>query len=200
MNQNSLILKQGYKKIGIAFAISIFSFLFLCDSLGFLVLFIALFITYSYRNPIIGFIPKDEAIVLSPIEGKISAIDRGKHTYKVYIDVNLCNTHILRAPKTSKMSIKKLIHGINLCHNTYKAKKLNSRAKLKFDDISVKLLSGLCNTDLEFIEEKKVLVGEEIGLFFHGSVMVEIPLDKYKLTITLGQKVSSETILANSVE
>jgi len=200
MNQNSLILKQGYKKIGIAFTISIFSFLFLCDSLGFLVLFIALFITYAYRNPIIGFIPKDEVIVLSPIEGKISAIDRGKHTYKVYIDVNLCNTHILRAPKTSKMSIKKLIHGINLCHNTYKAKKLNSRAKLKFDDISVKLLSGLCNTDLEFIEEKKVLVGEEIGLFFHGSVMVEIPLEKYKLTITLGQKVSSETILANSVE
>ncbi|HFU75130.1 MAG TPA: hypothetical protein ENK66_02685 [Arcobacter sp.] len=200
MEQNNLLLKEGFKPLAIALALAVFSFLFLCNTLGFIFLVAGMFIFYIYRNPIMGFIPKDENNIMSPIVGKISSIDYSKNNYKIYIDVNLCDKHILRAPKSSAFHIKKIIHGLNLCHNTFKAKELNSRATLKFDDIKVKLLSGVCNKEIILEEEEQVITSQRVGLFFHGLVMVEIPKNEYELSVTLGQKVQYETKLAHPFE
>jgi phosphatidylserine decarboxylase len=200
MEQNNLLLKEGFKPLAIALALAVFSFLFICDTLGFIFLLVSIFIFYIHRNPIVGFVPKDENNIMSPIEGKISSIDYSKNNYKIYIDVSLCNGHVLRAPKTSAFSVKKIIHGLNLCHNTFKAKELNSRATLKFDDIKVKLLSGFCNKVITLEEEKQVLTSQRFGLFFHGLVMVEIPKSDYELNVEIGQKVQYETKLAKPFE
>jgi hypothetical protein len=200
MEQNNLLLKEGFKPLVIVLSITVFSFLFLCETLGFIFLALSVFTFYVYRNPIIGFVPKDENNIMSPIEGKINSIDYSKNNYKIFIDVSLCNSHILRAPKTSAFSIKKIVYGLNLCHNTFKAKELNTRSTLKFDDIKVKLLSGFCNKDITLEEEKQVLTSQRVGLFFHGLVMVEIPKNDYELNVEIGQKVQYETKLAKPFE
>lgn len=205
MKQNNnvdLIMPQGYRSIAIAFFVSIISFVFICDTLGTIALLLGLFFLYAYRNPILGFIAKDEGNIYAPIQGKISSIDLLKEKYKIYIDVNLCDAHILRAPKSGKFTIKKFIHGLNLCHNTYKAKQFNTRASIKIDDIKMKLLVGLCNKELSFINESGVKVesNDILGIFFHGVVCVEIPKDKYDLEVSVGDKLQYETIIAKPLE
>lgn len=205
MKQNNnvdLIMPSGYKSIAIAFFVSIVSFLFICDTLGWIALLAGLFFLYSHRNPILGFIPKDEKNIYAPIQGKISSIDTKEDKYKVYIDVNLCNAHVLRAPKDGKFTIKKFIHGLNLCHNTYKAKQFNTRATIKIDDVKMKLLVGLCNKEISFTKEsgEKVETSDIIGMFFHGQVCVEFPKDKYDIQVSIGDKLEYETKLATPLD
>jgi phosphatidylserine decarboxylase len=196
-NNNNIILQEGYKSILITLGLSVLASLFICDLLaviGYIITFILLF---AYRNPNINFYNKNDKNILAPIDGKISAIDYSKNKYKIYIDVSLCNTHVLRAPKTAPFKIKSFVNGINLCSNTYKAKLLNTRATLKFDDVKVKLLSGMCNPEITLYDTLgKVESTQAIGVFLHGSVLVEIPKE-YELKVNLNDKVKAgQSLLA----
>ena len=186
---NNIILKEGYNSIAIVLAFSILLSIFISDllaNIGFLLTLILLFI---YRNPNRNSFASSSDII-SPIDGIISAIDITDRKYKIYIDVNLCNTHLLRAPISSKYKVKSKLNGLNLNSSTYKAKLLNTQAVLKFDNIKVKLISGICNRDIILNENSKVKVGQEIGIFLNGLVVVEIPKEK-KLKISISDKVYS---------
>jgi hypothetical protein len=195
-----MILKEGYKSIAIALVLTIILFAIDCEFLGFIGVVVTAFITYSYRNAIVGFIPKDDTLIISPIAGKVTSIDKDETTYKVYIDVGLCDTHLLNAPKSASFEIIKKVHGLHLCHNTLKAKEFNTQSILGFDDIKLHLLSGICNKEYEFSTKKDVLIGERIGLFFHGVICVEIPKSNYELNISLGEKLQYETQIAKKIE
>ena len=190
MNNNKIILKEGYTPIAIAVVITLFLNIFISDTLANIALIITIFLVIIYRNPNRSSFDITNDNIISPIDGKISAIDIGKHNYKIYIDVNLCNTHQLRSPLSGKFKIKNLKKGLNLNSATYKAKLLNSQALLKIKDIKIKLISGICNSDIILYDEKDVAVGESIGVFLNGLVIVEIPKD-YKLNISIGDKVDS---------
>ena len=192
-----MILQGGYKSIIISIVISLVFFAIDCEFLGFIGLIVTVFITYSYRDPIIGFIPKDDDIVMSPIEGKITTIDQKNHNYEVYIDVSLCDASILRAPKNVQTLSIKQLHGMHFCHHTLKAKEFNSQAKILVDDIVVELLAGICNKNFVFDTVKEVRTGDRIGLFFHGVAKIIIPMEKYNLDAKLMSKVTAETKLAS---
>lgn len=188
-NQNNqIILKEGLIPIVITLGVSLFLKIFISDFLGNIGFIFTLALIYIYRNPNReSYHTKNN--ILAPIDGKISAIDITENNYKIYIDVNLCDTHLLRAPVAGKYKIKNFIHGLNLNSSTYKAKILNTQAILKFDNIKVRLISGMCNPNITLYKDNiKVAMAQSIGLFLHGTVIVEIPKDK-QLQINLNDKV-----------
>ncbi|HIP12122.1 MAG TPA: hypothetical protein EYG73_05315 [Arcobacter sp.] len=174
-NQNNqLILKEGFVPVVIALAISLFLNIVISDALGNIGFVVTLALIFIYRNPSRA-TTNNKDMILAPIDGKISAIDISKNKYKIYIDVNLCDTHVLRAPIKSKFKTKSFKNGLNLKSTSYKARLLNTQAVIKFDDIKVKLISGICNSDIVLYENEKVEATQSIGVFLNGLVIVELP-------------------------
>jgi len=187
-NQNNqLILKEGFIPVVIALAISLFLNLFISDFFGNIGFIVTLALIFIYRNPSRQTM-NNKGMVLAPIDGRVSAIDITKNKYKVYIDVNLCNTHVLRAPIKSKYKLKSFINGLNLKSSSYKAKLLNTQAVIKFDDIKIKLISGICNSNIILNENDKVEATQNIGVFLNGLVIMELPRNS-ELKIALNDKV-----------
>jgi hypothetical protein len=188
MNKNNqLILKEGFSPIIITLLISLFLNIFISNSLGTIGFVILLALLFIYRNPTRQTI-NNKGMVLAPIDGKISAIDITKNKYKIYIDVNLCNTHVLRAPIKSKFKVKSFVNGLNLKNSSYKAQLLNTQATLKFDDIRIKLISGICNSNIILYENKKVEATQDIGIFLNGLVIIELSR-KNDLKISINDKI-----------
>ena len=196
MSQNNfIVLKQGLNKILITLLISVFFHLFISDMLAYIGYFMTFICIFIYRNPMRNNFSKDVSKIFSPIDGKIVAIDKTKNKQKIVIDVSMCNTHLVTAPKSANMIMKNYKNGLNLNHNTYKAKKLNNQTTLKFNDIKVKFISGICNPKINFINSIEVELGDEIGVFMQGLVIVELPLT-YNIEVSLNEKVySNKTLL-----
>jgi len=128
--------------------------------------------------------------IISPVDGKIQAIDIVKGKYKVYCDVGVFDGNNILAPIDSSMIIKSYTNGLNLSSDTYKAKLLNERVNIKFGDISLKLLGGVCNSKIKLLKEDTVQQGEKIGKFINGIAIMKLP--KYTdLSIQIGDKIKA---------
>ena len=113
----------------------------------------------------------------------------------VYIDVSLCNVHLLRSPIDANLQVKDHIKGLNLPSFKYKAKKLNERMTLDFGKLKVNLLSGFFNGSMKFKDITSLSKGERIGILLNGLVVIELSNDE-KLFVKIGDKVKAgETIL-----
>ena len=186
-NNNQPILKEGFSPIIIVLTISLFFSIFISNFLGNVGFLITILLIFVYRNPSRQTL-NNKNMILAPIDGKVSAIDITKNKYKIYINVNLCNTHVLRAPIKSKFKIKSFTNGLNLKSSSYKAKLLNTQATLKFDDIKIKLISGICNSNIILYKNDKVEPTQDIGIFLNGLVIVELPR-KSNLKISLNDRI-----------
>jgi phosphatidylserine decarboxylase len=196
---NFSILEEGYKHIILTFLLSLVIKFFVSDILGNIGIILGLFLIFIYRNPhrdIFG----DEQSVLSLVDGKVKAIDYINGKYLIYCDIDLCDTHILRAPVTGKMKIKSFNNGLNLRTDSYKAKQLNESMVIKFSNLKVRLLSGVCNIDI-LIDDKQVLEqGERLGLFFSGMAIIEMKKD-INLSIKIGDKLKAgQTVIGKYLE
>ncbi|MGB5866523.1 MAG: phosphatidylserine decarboxylase [Arcobacteraceae bacterium] len=189
MMKNSLILKEGYKNIAIVFAIAIFLELFISDCLGSIGLLIGFFMLYIYRDSNRHVFTNTQS-VLAPIDSTVTAIDKVNGKYKIYCKVGLLNNHILRAPIDASMKIKKYKHGLNLNPNSYKASLYNEQIVLKFDDIKVKLISGLCNSKIKRMYETNVSQGDKLTVFLDGMVIITVQ-DTNELSIKVGDKLTA---------
>jgi len=189
---NKFIAKEGQLYIYISFAIFVFAYLFMCDTLAFILFVITIFLIWIYRSNL-KLKAKVENLI-SPISGKVIAIDKVDSKSVVYIDVSLLDSHILIAPKDS--SYKEIMHrfGLNLCSNSYKAKELNEKRVLNFDDVKIELISGRFNISHPFLEEKEVKQYDKIGVFLNGVIKIYIP-SSYKLKVKLGQKIKTGEVL-----
>ena len=185
---SSFIAKEGLKSIYISFALTIFSYLFICNTLAVILLAISIFLIYIYRNNII--VKASTENLVSVIDGKVFAIDKSENSTSIYLDVSLCDSHILISPKDS--DYKKLYKksGLNLPQFSYKAKELNSKTVLAFDDINIELYSGRYNISHEFLLDREVKQYEKIGMFFNGIVKIEVP-SSYSVNTKLGQKIKA---------
>ena len=189
MKKNNLILKEGYKCIGIVFAVAIFLELFISDCLGSIAILLGLFLLFIYRGSSRHIFSNTQS-VLAPIDSTVTAVDKVHGKIKIYCKVSLLNNHILRAPIDTDMKIKKFRHGLNLNPNSYKASMYNEQVVLKFDDIKVKLVSGLCNPSMKRIQEDKVSQGDQITVFLDGMVIITVP-DTNDLLINIGDKLTA---------
>ena len=192
---NFLILKQGYNVILFTLLLSVFTDIFISDLLSYFGYSLVLILLFVYRNPSRNNFTNDKNNIFSLVDGKIISIDKSKNKVKLYINVSMCNTHLVTAPKTSFMNIKSIKSGLNLDASTYKARKLNNQIILKFDNMKVRFISGLCNTELNFINAIDVKAGDELGIFLQGLVIVELNINS-KLEVKLNDKVyANKTIL-----
>jgi len=171
INSSSIVLESGYKYIAISFVSSLFSFIFICNTLGALLLALTIFIGYIYRNPSKHIYTNSEHI-LSPINGKVEAIDHTKYTTKIYCKVNLCDTHLVRAPKDGKIDISKIKHGLNLNPYSYKGTLLNEQFEINYDDMKIKFIAGVCNLTSKVTQKKEMTQGEPIAVFTEGIVVI----------------------------
>jgi energy-coupling factor transporter transmembrane protein EcfT len=193
---DSIIAKEGQRTIFITF---ITMLIFVILELGFLslisFLLVILFI-FIYKNRDIKLTYNDLDII-SPISGVITAIDVKNQEKSIYIDVDLCNNHILRALEngTCKVRIKK---GLNLPLLSFKSKKLNENAIIEFANSKMKLISSMCNTNIQISKQDDLSKGEKIGVFLQGEVIVTLKNDVTFLS-KIGDKVQSGiTILAKN--
>jgi hypothetical protein len=194
MKINNIILKEGYKPIGIIFSIAFFLIIFISNYLGLIIFLIGFFMMYIYRNTN-RYIFTNTQSVLAPIDSTVIAIDKVKGKFKIYCKVSLLNDHVLRAPIDADMKVKKYKHGLNLNPNSYKASLYNEQVTLKFEDIKVKLISGLYNTKIKRINDKPILQGEKFSVFLDGLVIISIQAN-HQLLINIEDKlISGQTIL-----
>ena len=188
-NSNSIILTQGYKPIVIVFIIAMIIKLFFSSFLGNIGLLATLFTIYVYRDPNI-YIFTNSNNILSPIDGVITAIDYQDGKKNIYCKINICDTHVVRAPQDGELKIEKYQHGLNLSPNSYKGGLLNEQITFKFDSIKLKLISGMCNPKIQYLKKIKVDQGENFALFFDGMAVIAVDKDK-EIFVKIGDKLKS---------
>lgn len=185
---DSIIAKEGQKSILVAFIAMLVFILAGCSFLAFVSFVLVLTFTFLYRNNTLK-INSSPLDILSPISGVVSAIDIKDKDKLIHIDVNLCNSHILRAVEDGDFKVTNK-RGLSLPLSTFKAKVLNEKAKIEFKNISLELISSMCNPTINIKENIDSLKGDRIGVFLQGQVIVTIT-PEVELLVKIGDKVES---------
>ena len=189
MKNSKFILKEGHKKIAITLVVAIFLSVFGFECLNVLAYILTFILLYIYRVPN-RYIYSNTESVLAPMDAKIIAIDNKQGKTKIYCQVGLWDSHILRAPVGGEMKIKKYQHGLNLNPNCYKASLLNEQLLIKFDNVKLKVISGFCNSEITYSKNENVTQGEEIGVFIQGLVVLTVKSPE-ELKLQIGDKVKA---------
>ena len=189
MKSSSIILTQGYKYIISLFLVAIITSLLDFDLLSNIFYLLTFFSLFVFRNPN-RVIFKNDSAILSPIDGKVIAIDIVDNKKIIYCKVSPCNTHIVRSPSDTKIKIKNNINGLNLNPNSYKANILNEQITFKLANMKLKLISGVCNPKIDYTEDKNVLQGEPIAIFIDGLAVITIE-KSIELAINIGDKLTA---------
>ena len=133
---------------------------------------------------------KNKNSILSPIDGKITAIDIVNGKRKIYCKVTPCNTHVVRAPSDTNIKIKNQKNGINLNPNSYKATILNEQITFKLSNMKLKLISGICNTKIEYTENTTAEQGEPIAIFIDGLAIITLK-ENINIDLKIGDKLTA---------
>jgi phosphatidylserine decarboxylase len=185
---NNFINPQGIRPIIFSFLVTLFFYIFISSFLGNLGFIITLLLIYIYRDTSANIVFKNKENILSPIDGKVFAIDNSNGKQKIYIKVNLCNGHNIKAPQDGEVKIKNYKCGLNLNPNSYKGSLLNEQVTMKFDNLKVKFISGICNSKIYFTQDSNVSQGDTVGLFLEGNAIIT-PKKQTSLEVKIGDKV-----------
>lgn len=196
---DSIIAKEGQKSVLIAFIAVIIFILLDCGFLTFISFVIMISLMYIYRYKYMDFKSFKKNEIIAPISGTISAIDVKDLKKSIYIDVSLCNSHILRSLESGdcKINIKR---GLNLFLESFKSKVLNEQAKLEYSNSYMELYSSIYNSSIEISKKKNFEKGEKIGTFLQGQVVVTLN-EEFTTLVKIGDKITSgQTLLAKKEE
>jgi len=194
MNSISFISNRGVKPIIVLITLTII-FSIISDFFGGLFFLLTLFSFYVFRDTK-RYIFENSDSVLSPVDGKVIAIDKVDDKVKVYCKVSLCDNHTVRAPFSGEVKVKKYHKGLNLDPNTLKAKTLNEQISYKFisdnkkEYLKLKLISGFFNIGIEKTENKTLLQGDAITFFIDGIAVITVSKES-ELLVQIGDKISS---------
>lgn len=192
---SQLIAREGNKSIVISLIFTIVFSVVDLEFLAFAFLALTLWFIFVYRNKKIK---KDYDIsdILCPVSGVISSIDKKDNKSLVFIDVSLFDNHIIRAPKSGNFIFKQQ-KGVHTLLDSLKARKLNEKTTLQYSDLKVEFISSLFSNDIS-IDTKEALMGDKLGVFLHGQVIIEIDSSKELLT-SIGKKVQAgKTVIARA--
>ena len=192
---DSIVAKEGHKKILVAFIAFLIFVILECGLLALISFAAFAFLIYAYRYKYIDFKSLSHDEIFAPISGKITAIDVKDFKKSIYIDVSLCDSHILRSLDSG--STKSLItRGLNLSTASFKAKKLNERATIEYQNCSMQLLSSMCNDSINIPCKTEFSKGEKLGIFLQGQVIVTLD-SSYETVVNISDKIESGmTVLA----
>lgn len=186
---DNMIAKEGHKKILLAFIAFIFFVLVECGLLALISFATFAFLIYVYRYKYVDVGALDKDSIYAPISGKVTAIDLKDLKRTIYIDVNLCDSHILRSIEDGDVTIS-LKRGLNLSLDSFKAKNLNERATVNYSSCSMQILSSMCNNSICFPNKTTFSKGEKIGTFLHGQIIISLS-SEYETSVNIGDKILS---------
>ena len=209
------IHREGWRFIGIALGAALFAFIFLPDVFGWLLLVLAAWIAYFFRDPE-RTTPVREGLVISPADGVISSIrtappprelDLGDEAERVCVSVfmNVFDVHVNRAPVDAHIAAITYIPGKFVNAELDKASEHNERQAFSLEmadgrRIGVVQIAGLvARRIVRFVDEgDKVMAGQRIGLIRFGSrVDVWLP-PGVQPSVLVGQRaIAGETVLAD---
>lgn len=194
MNSINFISNRGIKPIAVLVVLTII-FSIISDFLGGVFFLITLFSLYVFRDTK-KYIFENSDSILSPVDGKIIAIDKVEDKVKIYCKVSLCDNHTVRAPFNGEIKVKKYHKGLNLNPNTLKAKTLNEQISYKFisedkkENLKLLLVSGIFNIGIEKTENKTLAQGDSVSFFVDGIAVITVNKEN-DLVVKIGDKLSS---------
>lgn len=209
------IHRDGYKFVAIAAAIMVAMWVLLPFSvLAYLALGLTVYVAYFFRDPA-RVTPLRDGLVVSPADGRISAIDRvqppaelglgSEKRLRVSIFLSVLDVHVNRSPVAGRVVRSVYVPGAFLNAALDKASEENERRSLVLalpsgGEIAVVQIAGLiARRIVTFVREGDSLgVGERFGLIRFGSrVDVYLPPEHGAL-VSVGQRaVGGETVLAD---
>ena len=205
--------RDGWKFLAIAAAAALV-FLMLWAPLGWLLVLVALYIAYFFRDPD-RVTPIREGLVVSPADGRVSAIERVRpppelgfgieERQRISVFLSVFDVHINRAPVAGRISRSVYVPGAFVNAALDKASADNERRVLVITtaagmEIGVVQIAGLIARRIVTIKDEgdTVAIGERIGLIRFGSrVDVYLPPGRTAL-VSVGQTaIAGETVLAD---
>ncbi len=207
--------RDGWNFLGIGAALALL-FLLIWPPLGWLLVVVAVWIAYFFRDPD-RVTPLREGLVIAPADGRISSIERvvpppelgfgiGERQ-RISIFLSVFDVHINRAPVAGRISRSVYVPGAFVNAALDKASADNERralviAMLNGAEIGVVQIAGLIARRIVTFKDEgdTVAVGERFGLIRFGSrVDVYLPEGKTAL-VAVGQRaIAGETVLADLV-
>jgi phosphatidylserine decarboxylase len=197
-----IVSKAGYRYIAIVVgAIVLFSFLnFSLLRLLSLVLLGAL--VYIYRNPELEIPYMQKGAFLSPVDGKIVAINSLDNAYEIVIESSLLDISILRAPFFSSLQSMNLRRGTRLSTDIKKSALLNEKVALIFEDrynnvvhVEHMLDNSIDDISIYVKSGDEVSQGRRYGVMTKGRTVLSVPLSS-RLSVQVDSHVKSgETLL-----
>lgn len=207
------IHRDGHKFVAIFAVVALIAFLF-WEPLGWLGVVLTVWCAYFFRDPD-RVTPLREGLVISPADGRISAIEDviapaeldldGEKRVRVSIFMNVFDVHVNRAPSAGKITKMTYVPGLFVNAELDKASEDNERLALTIElpggkKLGVVQIAGLvARRIVPFVKEGEPLgVGERFGLIRFGSrVDVYLPPGQNAL-VAIGQRaIAGETVLAD---
>ncbi len=189
------ILKQGQRVVFTLFAFAIFFGLIDFEFISTLLFLIFILSLYVFRNKKIN-IDKD-ALFISPISGRVEAIDFNDTHKFIYINVSLFDESLFISPEASLIEVLEHKKGLNLSFDDRKSKDLNEKLHLKTENSQIEIISSFSTNSIFNISQKNYKIGEFIILFTQGEIILKIKKD-FNLDIKIGERLKiGQTLLKN---
>ena len=203
-----IIAREGWRYIGIAFAVAILVSIF-ADDWSWPFWLIALFVLQFFRDPPRA-IPLDPDVVLAPADGRIVVVEKTLDPYanrealKISVFMNVFNVHSNRSPVDGRIEHVEYFPGKFVNADLDKASIENERNALVITAVGgqtvtcVQVAGLIARRILCYVSAGDTLTrGQRYGFIRFGSrVDVYLPPDA-KPAVTVGEKVAAtETILA----
>lgn len=201
-NDTFIVSKAGYTYVAIVIgAILVFTFLDLTFLRFFSVIGLIVLI-YIYRNPELEIPYMQKGALLSPVDGKITAINTLDNGFEIVIKSSLFDISILRAPFFSSVRSINLRRGARLSTEIKKAALLNEKVELVFEDrynnvvhVEHMLDNSIDDLNLYLHEGLDVTQGRRYGVMTQGKTVISVPLSS-RLSVQLDSQVKAgETLL-----
>lgn len=213
MSSLAPVHRDGWKFLAIAAGLALL-FLMLWPPLGWLLVVVALYIAYFFRDPD-RVTPLREGLIVSPADGRVSSIERVRppaelgfgieERQRISVFLSVLDVHINRSPVAGRVSRSVYVPGAFVNAALDKASADNERRALVIamadgTEIGVVQIAGLIARRIVTIKDEgdTVAVGERFGLIRFGSrVDVYLPPGKTAL-VAVGQlAIAGETVLAD---
>lgn len=199
------IAKEGWNYIGYSFGTLIIFYILDLEFFTLLSFVAMIFLIFIFRNPERELANFENLSVISPVDGKVLAIDEIKdsqYAYKLTIDNSFLNVSILRAPMTSNVTSLKRQNGARLGFDEELSKKINENTILVFEDdnknklkIVHRLKQSFCPIEIGLLESKKLNQSSRYGVMTNGITTIYLP-QNFRLNVSVLDEVkASESLI-----
>ena len=205
--------RDGHKFITIA-AVAALVFLLVWPPLGWVLVVLALFIAYFFRDPE-RVTPLRDGLVVAPADGRVSSIETvrppvelglgDEMRQRVSIFLSVLDVHVNRAPVAGTIKRSVYVPGAFVNAALDKASEENERRSLVIEqsdgtEIAVVQIAGLIARRIVTFkgEGESIGIGERFGLIRFGSrVDVYLPAGRTSLVAVGQTTIGGETIVAD---